>query len=107
MALPASADKRLIQRLDLAATTGPGSVLVTTVAAGGRVSTRGFAIGADSVSALPLGRATSVWVTSRTGLVRAAVLTSATDARGVLLSVTPLADLTLTTTPAPLRQLPG
>jgi hypothetical protein len=106
MALPASADKGLIQRLDLAATTGPGSVLVTTVAAGGRVSTRGVAIGADSVSTLPLGRATSVWVTSRTGLVRAAVLTTATDARGVLLSVTPLADLTLTTTPAPLRQLP-
>jgi hypothetical protein len=106
MALPASQDNGLIQRLDLAATTEPGSVLVTTVAAGGQVSTKEVAIAADSVSTLSLDGATSVWVTPGTGLVRAAVLTTATDARGVLLSVTPLADLTLTTTPSPLRQLP-
>jgi hypothetical protein len=105
MALPASKDKGLTQRLDLAATTDPGSVLVTTVAAGGRVSTQGVAIGADSVSTLSLDSATSVWVTPRTGVVRAAVLTSATDAAGVLLSVTPLSDVTLTTAPSPLRQL--
>jgi hypothetical protein len=105
MALPASQDKGLIQRLDLAATTDPGSVLVTTVAAGGQVSTKEVAIAADSVSTLSLDGATSVWVTPGTGLVRAAVLSAATDARGALLSETPLADLTLTTTPSPLRQL--
>jgi Family of unknown function (DUF5719) len=105
MALPASQDKGLIQRLDLAATKDPGSVRVTTVAAGGQVSTKEVAIAADSVSTLSLDGATSVWVTPGTGLVRAAVLTAATDARGALLSETPLADLTLTTTPSPLRQL--
>jgi Family of unknown function (DUF5719) len=105
MALPAPEDKGLIERLDLVATTVPGFVLVTTVAAGGRVSTHGVALGADSASTLSLDGATSVWVTPRTGLVRAAVLTTAADAAGVLLSVTPLADLTLTNTPTPVRQL--
>ncbi|MBE3075909.1 MAG: hypothetical protein IMZ75_13355 [Actinobacteria bacterium] len=105
MALPSSEVKGLIQRLDLAATRDPASVLVTTVGAGGQVSTKEVAIAADSVSTLSLNGATSVWVTPRTGLVRAAVLTTATDVGGVLLSVTPLADLTLTTTPLPLRQL--
>jgi len=105
MALPASGDKGLVQRLDLAATTDLGAVLVTTVTAGGQVSTQRVAIGADSVSTLSLDGATSVWVTPVSGLVRAAVLTTASDARGVLLSVTPLADLTLSTTPSPLRQL--
>lgn len=105
MALPASADGGLTQRLDLAATQVPGSVLVTTVAADGRVATLGVSIGADSVSTLNLVGATSVWVSPRTGLVRAAVLTTARDAAGVLLSVTPLTDLTLTTASVPLRQL--
>jgi len=104
MALPAAEVKGLIDRLDLAATGHPASVLVTTVGAGGRVSTKEVAIGADSVSTLALDGATSVWVRSRTGLVRAAVLTSVTDIGGVLLSLTPLADLTLSTTPSPLRE---
>lgn len=106
MALPVSEVKGLIQRLDLAATKGPASVRVTTVATDGQVSTKEVAVGADSVSTLSLNGATSVWVTPLTGLVRAAVLTSVTDVGGVLLSLTPLADLTLTTTPLPLRQLP-
>ncbi len=104
MALPAAEVKGLIDRLDLAATGHPASVLVTTVGAGGRVSTKEVAIGADSVSTLALDGATSVWVRSRTGLVRAAVLTSVTDIGGVLLSLTPLADLTLSTTSSPLRE---
>ncbi|HEY5249316.1 MAG TPA: DUF5719 family protein [Dermatophilaceae bacterium] len=106
MALPAAVAQRLSQRLDLVATRAPASVRVTTVGTDGRVRTNEVAIGADSVSTLALNGATSVWVTPLTGLVRAAVLTSVTDARGVLLSVTPLADLTLTATPSPLRQLP-
>jgi len=106
MALPVSEVKGLVSRLDLAATEGPASVRVTTVAVDGQVSTKEVAVGADSVSTLALDGATSVWVTPLTGLVRAAVLTSVTDVGGVLLSLTPLADLTLTTTPLPLRQLP-
>ena len=105
LALPASQVPGLKQQLDLAATRDPASVLVTTVGTDGRVSTKGVAIGADSVSTLALDGATSVWVTPRRGLVRAAVLTSATDPLGELLSLTPLADLTLTTTYSPLREL--
>ena len=93
------------ERLDIAATTGPASVLVTTVGADGQASTKEVAIAADSVSSLALVGATSVWVTPGTGLVRAAVVTWVTDAQGVLLSLTPLADLTLTTTASPLREL--
>jgi hypothetical protein len=107
MALQGSQDTGLRERLDLAATTGPASVLVTTVGVKGQVSTKEVAVAADSVSTLLLDGATSVWVTSRTGLVRAAVLTWAGDARGLLLSVTPLADLTLTGTTSPLRELGG
>jgi len=105
MALHRTEDNGLIERLDLAATKDPASVLVTTVGADGQVSTKEVAIGADSVSTLSLDGATSVWVTPRTGLVRAAVVTWVTDAEGVLLSLTPLADLTLTTTSWPLREL--
>ena len=105
MALPGLGDTGISGRLDLAATYDPASVLVTTVGADGQVSAKEVAIGADSVSTLALDGATSVWVTPRTGVVRAAVLTWSIDAGGVLLSVTPLADLTLTTTSAPLREL--
>lgn len=107
MALRGSEDSGLGERLDMAATTEPASVLVTTVGAHGQVNTKEVAIGADSVSTLRLDDATSVWVTPQTGLVRAAVLTWATDARGALLSLTPLADLTLTATSSPLRELGG
>jgi hypothetical protein len=106
MALRGPGDDGLIERLDLAATSEPSSVMVTTVGADGLASTKAVAIGADSVSSVSLDAATSVWVTPRTGLVRAAVLTTVADAQGVLLSLTPLADLTLTATAAPLRQLP-
>jgi hypothetical protein len=105
MALPSSQVSGLTQRLDLAATRDPGSVRVTTVGTDGQVSTQDVAIGADSVSTLSLDGASSVWVTPLTGIVRAAVLTSVTDIAGEMLSLTPLADLTLTTTPWPLRQL--
>jgi hypothetical protein len=105
VALPTSQVKGLTQRLDLAATKDPASVRVTTVGAGGQVSTQEVAMAADSVSTLLLDGSSSVWVTPLTGIVRAAVLTSATDAGGELLSLTPLADLTLSTTPWPLRQL--
>lgn len=107
MALHGPSYKGMSERLDLAATTEPASVLVTTVGAHGQVNTKEVAIGADSVSTLRLDDATSVWVTPQTGLVRAAVLTWATDARGALLSLTPLADLTLTATSSPLRELGG
>jgi hypothetical protein len=80
-------------------------VLVSAVDAGGVVSTKEVAIAADSVSTLPLGAATSVWVTPRSGLVQAAVVTWFTDATGQVLSVTPLMDLTLTATSSPLREL--
>jgi Family of unknown function (DUF5719) len=105
MALHGPTDIGLIERLDLAATKDPASVLVTTVAADGVASTKEVAIGADSVANLPLVGATSVWVTPRTGLVRAAVATWVGDAQGLLLSVTPLSDLSLTTTVSPLREL--
>ena len=95
----------LMGRLDLAATYDPASVLVTTVGANGQASTKEVAIGADSVYSLALDGATSVWVTPLTGVVRAAVLTWVTDAGGTLLSVTPMSDLTLTTTSVRLREL--
>lgn len=105
MALQSAEVRGLSQRLDLVATKGSASVLVGRVSNGGRVSTKQVAIGADSVSTLSLSGATSVWVTARSGLVRAAVLTSAEDVGGVFLSVTPLADLPLTTTPLRFREL--
>ena len=105
MALPVSGAKGLTARLDLAATRSPASVRVTTVAAGGHVSTRQVGIGADSVSTVSLEGASSVWVTPAAGTVRAAVLTSVADTSGQLLSVTPLTDLTLASTPSPLRQV--
>lgn len=105
MALRGPGDTGLLGRLDLAATYDPASVLVTTVGADGQASTKEVAMEADSVSTLALDGATSVWVTPLTGVVRAAVLTWFSDAGGVLLSVTPLADLTLTTTSARLREL--
>jgi Family of unknown function (DUF5719) len=105
MALPAYELTGLSERLDLVASDAPASVRVTTVGADGQASTRELAIGANSVSALALDGATSVWVTSLTGVVRAAVITYVTDVAGVLLSVTPLRDLPLTATSSPLRQL--
>jgi hypothetical protein len=95
----------LMGRLDLAATYDPASVLVTTVDAAGQASSKEVAIGADSVASAALDGATSVWVTPLTGVVRAAVLTWVTDGDGTLLSVTPLSDLTLTTTSTRLREL--
>jgi hypothetical protein len=106
MALPASQSRGLSQRLDLAATGVPASVRVTTVGAGGRVSTRVVAIVTDSVSTLSLNGASSVWVTPLRGIVRAAVLTTAADVTGTMLSLTPLTDLKLTTPPVRLLELP-
>ena len=105
MALHQGADDELVERLDLAATKNPASVLVTTVGTDGKVSTKEVAIAADSVSIVRLAGATSVWVTRRTGFVRAAVVTVVSEVQGTLMSVTPLSDLTLTTTSSPLRQL--
>ncbi|HEX7461128.1 MAG TPA: DUF5719 family protein [Dermatophilaceae bacterium] len=105
MALHGPADNGLTERLDLVATAVPASVLVTTVGADGQASTKEVAIGADSVSVVPLVGVTSVWVTPHAGVVRAAVVTMVNDPLGVLLSVTPLADLTLTTTSSPLREV--
>jgi hypothetical protein len=105
MALPAGVAKGLTQRLDLVSTREPASVRVTTVGADGSASTKEVAVAADSVSTLSLDAATSVWVTPQSGRVRAAVLTSVTDVGGEMLSVTPLANLTLAATSAPLRQL--
>ena len=98
-------DNGFNERLDLAATKGPASVLVTTITADGTVSTKEVAIEADSVLSVPLVKATSVWVTPRAGLVRAAVVSWIDDAHGVLLSLTPLDDLSLTTTVSPLREV--
>jgi len=98
-------DTGLRGRLDLAATYDPATVLVTTVGVGGQASSKEVAIAADSVSTLALDGATSVWVTPLTGVVRAAVLTWVTDAGGTLLSVTPMANLTLTTPSVRLREL--
>jgi hypothetical protein len=105
LALPAPGVPGIAHRLDLAATSDAASVLVTTVGAGGRVSTKKVACGADSVSTLSLDGATSVWVTPLSGLVRAAVLSTVTDVGGVLLSLTPMVDLTLTTTAVSVREL--
>jgi len=104
-ALHGAAEDGLTERLDLVATNVPGSVLVTTVGADGQATSKEVAIGADSVLVTSLVGATSVWVTPLTGVVRAAVVTWVTDAQGVLLSVMPLADLTLTTTSSPLREI--
>jgi hypothetical protein len=105
MALHGPTHVGFVERLDLAATKDPASVLVTTVAANGVASTKEVAIEADSVSILSLVGATSVWVTPRAGIVRATVVTAVVDAHGLLFSLTPLADLSLTTTSSPLREL--
>jgi hypothetical protein len=106
MVLPGSELKGLAARLDLVATGDAATVRLTTVRADGRVSVRQVPIGADSVTTVSLDGAASVWVTPLSGLVRAAVLSTAADVAGTMLSLTPLVDLTLTTTPLPLRQLP-
>ena len=105
MALPGPDAPGTFARLDLAATYNPASVLVTTVGADGQVNSKEVALGADSVSSLALDGATSVWVTPRSGVVRAAVLTGFKDVTGVLLSVTPLTDLTLASMSTRLRAL--
>jgi hypothetical protein len=110
MVLPASSVSGFTQRLDLVATSVPATVRVTTVLPDGRASTRKVAIAADSLSMVSLKGASSngaqsVWVTPVSGVARAAVLTAVTDAAGPMLSISPLTDLTLTATPAPLRQL--
>ncbi|MEP7194556.1 MAG: DUF5719 family protein [Actinomycetota bacterium] len=105
MALPAAGVTGLTQQLELVATKSPASVRVTTVGTDGLVSTNLVAVGADSVSMVPLAGATSVWVTPIAGIIRAGVLSSVTDAGGVALSQTPLTNLRLTATPSPLRQL--
>jgi hypothetical protein len=105
MALHGPTEIGFLERLDLVATKDPASVIVTTVAADGVAHTKKVVIGADSVSSLQLVGATSVWVTPRAGLVRAAVVTGVFDARGLLFSLTPLADVSLTTTVSPLREL--
>ena len=106
MALPASEVKGLTQRLDLAATKGSR---VRSGDHGGYVGgevehERGCHWCRFGVHAV-VGRSHVGVGHPLAGLVRAAVLTSVTDAGGVLLSLTPLADLTLTATPSPLRQL--
>jgi hypothetical protein len=108
--LPASSVGGVTQRLDLAATTSPVSVRVTTVGAAGRATTKTVAIGADSVNTVMLKSAsakgpTSVWVTPEGGVVRAAVLTTVADVKGPMLSLTPLTELPLQATPSSLRQL--
>jgi hypothetical protein len=105
MALHGPDETGLVERLDLAATKNPATVLVTTVT-DGKVTTSPVVIAPDSVFTFPLGGATSVWVTQQTGLVWAAVVTVAPDPLGELVSVTPLAGLLLTTTTLPLRELP-
>lgn len=105
MPLPALAGQGVTQRLDLVATGRAASVLVTTVDSVGQAHAKKVVMSADSVSTAPLTGATSVWVTRLNGIVRAAVLSSVTDAAGMLLSVTPMTDLTLTAAPAQLRQL--
>ena len=54
---------------------------VTTVGAHGQVTCKRLS-GSDSVFTLALRGASSVWVTPRAGIVRAAVLTSVNDAVG-------------------------
>jgi len=107
MALHGPTDIGFNNWLDLAATKAPASAMVTTVADNGVVTAKEVAIQADSVTSLLLAGASSVWVTPRTGLVRAAVVPSIGDAKGVLFSVTPLTDLSLTTTLPPLREVRG
>jgi hypothetical protein len=75
------------------------------VGAHGQVSVQEVVIGSDSVFTLALGAASSVWVTPRAGIVRAAVPASVNDVGEKLLSLTSLSDLTLTTAPSSLRQL--
>jgi len=105
IALPGPDAPGTFARLDLAATDNPASVVVTTVDVDGQVITKEVAVGANSVFSLAVDGATSVWVTPRSGVVRAAVVTGFKDATGVLLSVTPMADLTLTSMSTRLRAL--
>jgi Family of unknown function (DUF5719) len=90
--------------LDLAATGGPGSAVVTVVDTKGRVTTRTVAVPADGVAAVPLAGATSVWVHPAAGTVRAGVTSWKTDPLGVMLSSTPLLDQPLTELPMQVRE---
>lgn len=105
LALREPEEKSLLRRLDLAATNDPASVQVTTVGDDGQVRIKEVALAADSVSTMALDGAASVWVTPRTGTVRAAVVTWFTDKYGMLISVTPMPNLTLTATTPPLKEL--
>jgi len=104
--LPGSGTAGLTSTLHLVATRGDAAVRVTTVPARGAPSTRQVAVPSDSVLTVPLGQATSVWVTAVAGSARAAVVSSLATPQGPLLSATPLPDLPLTARHAALVPLP-
>lgn len=84
--------------------TGPAAqVVVSTVDAGGRVTSTNRSLTADKPLLQRLPAATSVWVTVRSGRVRAAVSIRGKDRGGPLLATTALAPLPLTAQVAALR----
>lgn len=106
MPLRSPSDSSLTSTLSLAATHGTGSVRVTQVAADGSVRSSEVQVVEDGVGALDLGRSVALWLSVRSGTVRAAVVTTGVDTQGTLVSVTPLDDLVLTTLPVTVHPLP-
>lgn len=107
MALGAKGAAPPTASLSLAAVGVPARVTVTTVSRAGTAKSASVQVPADSVAVRPLAGAVSVWVTARTGQVRAAVVATASDAHGPLVTISPLADLPLTTPSVVLRAVGG
>ncbi len=97
----------LTTALSLAAVGEPARVTVSTVRPDGTTHTGSVRVPPDSVVLRPLARSASVWVTPRSGRVRAAVVTSTADPHGRLVTVSPLADLSLTTPSVAFREVGG
>lgn len=95
----------------LTATAGPVVAEVSTVASTGQVTTQRVSVPADSAIPVPVSSApkgsqpTSVWVrpASGPGQLRAAVVSWTMDARGVLVTSTPLLDSALRSTTVGVR----
>jgi hypothetical protein len=90
--------------LQLVATGKDASVSVTTVTPAGVATTQTVPVPVDTTVRKVLTGAGAVWLSSTGGSLRAAVVTTASDATGPLLGVTPLYDVPLTTTPLALQE---
>lgn len=101
--LPGLAQRRTVNHLLLASATG--GVATVTMARGAGTTSTSVTLGPDRARRLALGDADRVWVTPKSGDVRAAVSVTGSDAQGPLLSIAPLTSAPVTALSVPVRQV--